>query len=120
MNVIGAVMTSSPAPTPRARSENHRESVPFATPMLNFVSQNFAYSSSNFVTNFPPAKAFSSMTALMAAITSWRMGSWCALRSRNGTLLEDMEYQRMSSEFREKEGEIPAAETAAGNSEGRL
>ena len=46
-NVNGVVMTSSPGPTPSARSDRYRESVPLATPMACFTPTYSASSFSN-------------------------------------------------------------------------
>src|ERR1017187_2002050 len=88
MNELGTVMTSSPGPMPRARRASQRASVPLPTPTAWAVRQKKANSSSKRATTGPPAKALLSITSLMAARSSARIGSCWARRSRNGTRIK--------------------------------
>ena len=67
MKVFGTVTTSSPGPTPRASSDNHRASVPEPTPTAKRELQKAENSSSNRATNGPPANAPEVITSSKAA-----------------------------------------------------
>ena len=75
MKVEGTVITSSPGPTPRARSASHNASVPLPTPAAQRVLQKAANSFSKASTKGPPANAPAATTSPMASRIPPRIGS---------------------------------------------
>src|SRR5262245_11593961 len=74
MNVLAAVMTSSPGPTPRAFNARRRPSVPDPTPNANCTPTAFANRASNSPTALPSVKSPVAITSRKRA----KMGSGSA------------------------------------------
>src|SRR5215204_947106 len=80
-------MTSSPAPTPQARSARYRASVPEPTPIACSTPQYAASSASNDRTFGPSTSSIPDSTSSIAArISGWSARYW-AFRSTNGTCM---------------------------------
>ena len=86
-HVIETVRTSSPAPTPRARSASVIASVPFATPTARAAPQKAAHSDSNAATSLPRTYRPRRTAASTAAERSGSSSSAARARSRYGTPL---------------------------------
>ena len=84
VNVLAAVMTSSPGLTPSALSATKIASVPFAAPMQCCAWQYAASSRSNAATYGPWMKALCRITASTAGTISSRIVAYCAPRSTRG------------------------------------
>ena len=86
-NVNGAVMTSSPAPTPRARRAMVRPSVPLATPTAPLVPMYEAASSSKPLTLGPRmTRPLRSTSSTAPSMRSWS-SAYCPLMSMSPTAM---------------------------------
>src|SRR5580765_3503806 len=81
------VITSSPGPMPSAMSTASSASVPDETVTASATPSMAANSASIASTSGPRMKRWLSHTRVMAARISSRMGAYCAVRSRSGTLM---------------------------------